>query len=182
MCPPIPSEFTTLLSGGNDSLIKVWRISLRDGVGVSRGKISQIDCLEGHGCSVMSIKFAPRKVNFFASTSGDKTLRLWDSMTFICLRVLENHHRYVICCSIGPDGKFVVSGSNDRSLNIWNVEGLTQTQWLDDQERGLDVDEDLKSPDLNNEFFCPITQDYMRNPVKCSGNAANFISKCSYEW
>ena len=144
-----------LVTGGNDSLIKVWKISSSSFDETNFGQIDPIVTLKGHGCSLMSVRFAPKSSQMFASTSGDKTLRLWNSVTYACLRVLENHQRYVICCSFSPDGKRVATGSNDKTVNVWSIEGL-----LKPTESSQDS--------VQSEFVCPITQDLMRNPVKCS--------------
>jgi WD40 repeat protein len=47
------------------------------------------------------------------------TLQDWHQM----LRpyVLKGHRREVNTCAVAPDGSFVVSGSSDRTLKIWNI-------------------------------------------------------------
>ena len=54
--------------------------------------------LEGHGSSVMSVKFGPTG-KYLASTSGDKTMRLWNCDAWTCVRILEGHSRFVACCA-----------------------------------------------------------------------------------
>ena len=62
-----------------------------------------------------------------ASTSGDKTLRLWDASDFSILRVFESHDRYVTCCAFSPlindEYIYMASGSNDRTICIWKISG-----------------------------------------------------------
>ena len=107
------------MTGGNDSLLKVWKLLTR---GKSAGKMENFKILSGHGGIIMSVKFA-RHGKIFATTSGDKTCRLWSSTDFACLRVLEGHDRYVNCAAFNPAGNILVTGSNDRSFNVWNLSG-----------------------------------------------------------
>ena len=60
-----------------------------------------LNFVSGHGCTIMSVRFIPPEAHsklggtvLFASTSGDKTLRLWNAASLNCLRVIENHQRY----------------------------------------------------------------------------------------
>ena len=84
--------------------------------------MESLKTLTGHGGIIMSLKFA-KKRRIFSSTSGDKTLRLWDAANFVCLRVLEGHDRYVNCGAFNPKGDLLATGSNDKSFNIWKLSG-----------------------------------------------------------
>ena len=37
--------------------------------------------------------------------------------------LLEGHSRYVNCGAFNPTGDLLVTGSNDRSFNIWKLSG-----------------------------------------------------------
>ena len=108
-----------MLTGGNDSLIKVWKIWVR---GSKKSAIEHVKTLTGHGSSIMSIKCASNS-KLFASTSGDKTLRIWDANALTCIRVLEGHDRYVGCSAFNLKCNLLVDGSNDKSINVWKLSG-----------------------------------------------------------
>ena len=38
-------------------------------------------------------------------------------------QTFEGHKKGVKCCCIATDNKFIISGSNDNSIRIWNLEG-----------------------------------------------------------
>jgi len=56
------------------------------------------------------------------SASFDKTLRVWDLETGICLRVVQGHSDTVMSVSVSPDGRRAVSASLDKTLRVWDLE------------------------------------------------------------
>ena len=54
-----------------------------------------------------------------ASGSGDKTVRLWNTKTGVCTRVLEGHTNRVYCLAVLGDGVSLASGSWDKTVRLW---------------------------------------------------------------
>merc|ERR1711936_1287280 len=80
--PDKDGNFSTMVTGGNDSLLKVWKLWNK---GKNSGQMENIKTLSGHGGNIMSVKFA-KNGRIFVSTSGDKTLRIWHAANLNCLR------------------------------------------------------------------------------------------------
>ena len=91
------------MTGGNDCLLKVWKLDTKN------SSLLQMKVLNGHGGVIMSIRFN-QSGTFLASTSGDKTCRIWDTLNFTSLRVLEGHDRYVGCVAFSLNDEFLVTG------------------------------------------------------------------------
>jgi WD40 repeat protein len=53
---------------------------------------------------------------------ADKTLRVWDLESGMCLSKLEIHSNSITSISLTPDEKIVVSGGNDSTLRTWELE------------------------------------------------------------
>jgi GTPase SAR1 family protein len=84
-----------------------------------------LQVLRGHDDVVLRLTWAPDGKTL-ASTSVDRTIRLWDSKTGKLEKVLSGHHEGVNEVAWGPDQKWLASASFDRSIRIWDL-ALAQT-------------------------------------------------------
>jgi WD40 repeat protein len=75
--------------------------------------------LEGHTGNVYSVTFT-QDGRYAISGSWDKTLRMWELETGICIRTMEGQSFDSV--SVTPDGRYAVSGSRDNNLRIWSLE------------------------------------------------------------
>ena len=56
---------------------------------------------------------------YLASSSADKTIKLWDLETNQCIRTLEGHRAQIQCMDVLSNGQ-LISCSNDSSFKLWN--------------------------------------------------------------
>lgn len=52
----------------------------------------------------------------------DGLIRIWDTMTGKCLKVLEGHNGQVRAVALSPCGIFTASGGDDGTIRLWNTE------------------------------------------------------------
>ena len=76
--------------------------------------------LNGHTYRIRSISFSPDGTTI-ASSSDDKTIRLWDADTGAHIRTLTGHEHNVVSVSFSPDGTTIASGSDDDTIRLWNA-------------------------------------------------------------
>ena len=58
------------------------------------------------------------------SGSADGSLWLWNGNNGENLGVLTGHEKPITKCGFTPDGKSIVSASDDQSLRIWNPKSV----------------------------------------------------------
>ena len=66
----------------------------------------------------MSVCFNPDGRRL-ASSSPDRTVRLWDVETGACVKTLKGHGNNVTSVCFSPDGKQLASGSYDSTVRLW---------------------------------------------------------------
>jgi WD40 repeat protein/predicted Ser/Thr protein kinase len=74
---------------------------------------------EGHDRDVTSITFSPDGSRL-ASSSLDRTVKVWDAATGKEVLVFTGHTKAVYCVAFSPDGKRLVSGSED-DVKVWDA-------------------------------------------------------------
>ncbi len=59
------------------------------------------------------------------SGSNDKTVRLWDTVTYNEVAQLRGHTDHVWSLAWSPDAQWIVSGSGDYQVRIWDTEPMS---------------------------------------------------------
>lgn len=112
-----------LATGCHDGKVRLWDIE--------QGKsIREIDAhTKPNKSAVYRVSFSPDGKQL-VSASFDQTLKLWTVADGKLVREIakyepgkseQGHRQGVFCAAFSPDGKFLVSGSSDRSLKLWKV-------------------------------------------------------------
>ncbi|MEZ4824720.1 MAG: hypothetical protein R3C61_00285 [Bacteroidia bacterium] len=109
-------ESGLLISGGMDAYLNVWDV---------KNQIKLIKSLPAHNFTVNDIVFSPDG-KYFATASRDKSIKLWNSVTFDLLKVVSFEknmaHRHSInrVKWLNAD-QSLISCSDDRRVIRWNV-------------------------------------------------------------
>ena len=110
----------TIASASSDNTIKLWTMD---------GK--ELVTLKGHISGVKSVMFSPNGKTI-VSGSDDGTIKLWklDGIEIFTvkhsnwiMRNLAEKNYGVRSVAFSPDGKTIVSGSEDQTIKLWNLEG-----------------------------------------------------------
>jgi WD40 repeat protein len=110
----LSSDKTSLVTAGYDKVVLVWD--------VASAQIKQE--LRGHNELVQALAFRPGRssvLSVLASVSGDRTLKLWDTLAGQRLDTLSESLRDLQCVTFSNDGAFVLAGGGDNRIRSWSV-------------------------------------------------------------
>ncbi|KUI69792.1 Vegetative incompatibility protein HET-E-1 [Cytospora mali] len=103
-----------LASGGDDSTVRLWE--------PITGRTHKI--LSGHSGQVNAITFAPDGKKLVVATM--QNFFIWDIAADEPKPVeFEAHSDYIRSIVFSADGKFLISGGDDREVRVWNWDGDT---------------------------------------------------------
>lgn len=116
-----PGTGKTVLSGGEDGSVHVWRM----------GTASLEGVLAAHNAPVRAV--ASLSGGRAVSAGDDASLGVWHVKSRTCLARLEGHLGAVLACTGVPDGR-VVSGGADCTVCVWDVAAAAVLRTMEGHE------------------------------------------------
>lgn len=98
-------------SVGADKQVRTWKPG---------GDGKQMKNTGGHNDEVFKIAFSP-KDPLFATSSADKTVKVWDADKLSATKTLSGLTDFVYATAFSPDGTLVAAGSFAGEVAIWNA-------------------------------------------------------------
>jgi len=101
-----------LATGGYDGCVKIWHATGKhagDLVGTLEGPSQEIEWIQWH-----------RKGDVILAGSGDGSTWMWHGPWLKFMQVFTGHEGRVHCGGFTPNGKLVVTGSEDSTLRVWD--------------------------------------------------------------
>lgn len=112
-----------IIALGTSNTIKIWDTETRNDPERVSGS---------HDDLVSSVVFS-HDLKLLASTSRDRTIKVWDLAKMTVIRTLRGHGKGVSSAAFSPDSKLIVSASQYGTMKIWD----TQTGNLQQTVEGL---------------------------------------------
>jgi WD40 repeat protein len=98
-----------LIAGNYRADLQIWDIET--------GKLDR--SLSGHPNRIQSVAVCP--IRNLLATACENKLRIWDLDTGECLHSIIAHALPVLTVVFSPDGRYLASGSMDKTVKIWNT-------------------------------------------------------------
>jgi len=119
-----------IASGGHDQTILVWSISTGDIIQTLRGHDHVIETLcygkkpldlSNSSGTQESAEKQSMEFSYLVSGGRDRTIRIWDSLSGICMLVLSSHENWVRCVFFHPSNKYVISCGDDKTIRVFDL-------------------------------------------------------------
>lgn len=121
-CPEVDSPIRSVSIASNESMVTAG--SHRGMLYVYNnkdGKLHLERSFQAHSNYLLKCIISP-DLNHLATTSADKTVRLWNTETWELVRVLSRHQRWVWDAVFSADSLYLVTASSDQSAKLWDVQ------------------------------------------------------------
>ena len=127
-----PLDGSLMASCSNDHTIRVWSTDTKECKMDLREHEHVVECLAwapesaassiNEACSEAGSKNSSNLTGpFLASGSRDKSIKVWDVSSGLCLFTLVGHDNWIRGLSWHPGGKYLLSASDDKSLRVWDI-------------------------------------------------------------
>jgi WD40 repeat protein len=114
MCVAWSPDSRLVASGGHDKTVRVCDVV---------GGTQATQPLRGHSGSVCGVAWGSSNASLFVSSGRDMTIIVWhlEGESATVMRTLRGHTGLVSSVSLSPDDRFIVSGSWDMTVCVWEV-------------------------------------------------------------
>jgi len=156
----VSEDGANLVSCSQDKTIRVWDISRAEFTAVLREHDHYVECIALSPASLTELetpegvifKGRPGPGNFLASGSRDRTIIIWEMSTAMKIMMLVGHDNWVRALQFHPNGKYLLSVSDDKSIRIWDFKQGRAVKVLSDAHKHF-----VTCMDLHPKSLCLIT-------------------------
>lgn len=109
-------------SVSQDQCLKLWTLPKK-----FESDLEQLNCVNtqlAHDKDINCVSISPND-RFIATSSQDKTIKLWESTDLNLMGVFRGHKRGVWSVRFSPVDQVIVSSAADSTIRLWNINDMT---------------------------------------------------------
>jgi WD40 repeat protein len=134
-CLSFNSNGQILASGSRDGTIRLWKLNR-----MTKKFIEQpTQIIKDHQAPILALQFSPTDA-ILASCGEDIKIRLWRDDGTPFATFAGGHHKWITCLRFSDDGEKIITGSADRSVIIWHINGTPIKNFTADENFIEDLD------------------------------------------
>jgi WD40 repeat protein/tetratricopeptide (TPR) repeat protein len=111
-CVAFSPDGRRLAAGGYDHTLKVWNLG-------NPTAVDEVFTNHAHSSPICYVGFRPD--GQLVSSDGKGTVRFWDAQTGVALWSLRGHSGGVRSVAFSSNGRFIATGSSDRTVKVWDA-------------------------------------------------------------
>lgn len=115
---------TFFASVSQDQCLKLWKLPKKFEVQAEPEQLNCINTQLAHEKDINCVTISPND-RFIATSSQDKTAKLWDSTDLKLIGVFRGHRRGVWSVRFSPVDQIVVTNAADSTIRLWNITDMT---------------------------------------------------------
>jgi WD40 repeat protein len=110
-CVAFSNGGTCVVSGSEDRTVRIWTVA----------DVVQVAVFSRLSDGVTSVAFSPVDDERVVFSCRDELVRVGNASDPDQILQLENHTGWVQCVSFSQDGRYIVSGTDDQTVSIWDA-------------------------------------------------------------
>jgi U3 small nucleolar RNA-associated protein 13 len=115
---------TFFASVSQDQCLKLWKLPKKFEAQEELEKLTCINTQLAHEKDINCVTISPND-RYIATSSQDKTAKLWDSTDLKLMGVFRGHRRGVWSIRFSPVDQIVVTNAADCTIRLWNINDMT---------------------------------------------------------